>query len=369
MRNPRYSEVLVASRAGDYPVRVGSGVRALLPETVAGAAPSGRCALITDENVDALWGREVAASLAAEGIDVVAASFPAGEVHKTRETWAALTDALMEAALGRDSCVVSLGGGVVGDVAGFVAATFLRGVPLIQVPTTTLAMIDASVGGKTGVDHPAGKNLVGAFHAPVAVLADPDFLGTLDAGVRAEGFAEAVKHGVIVDAGYADWLAANAAPLLDGDPERVERAVRRSVEIKSGVVSADEFEAGRRRILNLGHTVGHAVELNSGYTLPHGHAVAVGMVAEARIGERLGVTARGTAGEVRRLVRAFGLPDFDAGLLRPRHLTGLMARDKKTRSGVVHIVRLLEVGCVGEGDGTTIPVPDEDLVRFMKGWS
>lgn len=369
MRNPRYSEVRVASRTGGYPVRVGRGVRALLPETVAGAARSGRCALISDGNVDALWGREVAASLAAGGIDAVAASFPPGEAHKTRETWAALTDVLMEAALGRDSCVVSLGGGVVGDVAGFVAATFLRGVPLIQVPTTTLAMIDASVGGKTGVDHSSGKNLVGAFHAPAAVLADPEFLATLEVGTRAEGFAEAVKHGVILDAGYADWLAAHAGSLLAGDPDQVERAVLRSVEIKAAVVSADEFEGGRRQVLNLGHTVAHALELHSGYALAHGHAVAVGMVAEARIGEALGVTARGTAEEVRGLVRAFGLPDFDAGLLRPGRLVGLMARDKKTRSGVAHIVRLLEVGRVGEGDGTTIPVPDEDLVRIMKDWS
>lgn len=369
MRNPRYSEVLVASLPCDYPVRVGSGVRALLPEAVAGSAPSGRCALITDDNVGALWGREVAGSLTAVGIDVVTASFPAGEAHKTRETWAALTDALMEAGLGRDSCVVALGGGVVGDVAGFVAATFLRGVPVIQVPTTTLAMIDASVGGKTGVDHSAGKNLVGAFHAPVAVLADPEFLGTLKAGVRAEGFAEALKHGVIADAGYAEWLAANAGPLLGAATRPVERAVRRSVEIKAAVVSADEFEAGRRQVLNLGHTVAHAIELHSGYALPHGHAVAVGMVAEALIGESLGVTARGTAEEVRRLVRAFGLPDFHSGFLRPGRLARLMTRDKKTRSGVAHIVRLFEVGRVGEGDGTTIPVPDEDLVRIMKGWS
>ncbi len=359
----------VVSVAGEYSVRIGSGVRALLPEAVARAAPSGRCALISDENVDRLWGRTVAESLAARGIDVVPASFPAGEAHKTRETWAALTDALMEAGLGRDGCVVSLGGGVVGDVAGFVAATFLRGVPFIQAPTTTLAMIDASVGGKTGVDHPAGKNLVGAFHAPAAVLADPDFLATLDRDRRAEGFAEAVKHGAIMDAGYADWLGEHAASLLAGDPERVERAVRRSVEIKSAVVSADEFEAGRRRILNLGHTVAHAIELDSGYAMPHGRAVAVGLVAEARIGEELGVTARGAADEIRRLVRAFGLPDFAAGLLRPGRLTSLMARDKKTRSGVVHIVRLLEVGRTGEGDGATIPVPDEDLVRIMKGWS
>ena len=369
MPNSPYSEVLVGSAAGGYPVRIGMGVRAGLAAAVGRAAPSGRCALITDDNVGALWGSEVGGLLAAEGIQVVAASFQAGEERKTRETWAALTDVLMEAGLGRDSCVVALGGGVVGDVAGFVAATFLRGVPFVQVPTTTLAMIDASVGGKTGVDHPAGKNLVGAFHAPAAVFSDTAFLATLDTGTLAEGFAEAVKHGVILDPAYAEWLATRAASLLGGGAGDVERAVLRSVEIKSEIVSADEFEAGRRQILNLGHTVGHAIELHSGYALPHGHAVAAGMVAEARIGEALGVTAPGTTQEIRTLVRAFGLPDFDPGLLRPRRMAGFMARDKKARSGVAHMVRLESLGCVATGDRTTVPVPAEELVRIMEGWS
>ena len=360
--------MVVGSAAGGYPVRVGAGVRAELAVAVGETAPSGRCALITDERVGALWGREMKALLASEGIDVLPASFPAGEVHKTRDTWAALTDALLGAGLGRDSCVVALGGGVVGDVAGFVAATYLRGVPCVQVPTTTLAMVDAAVGGKTGVDHPAGKNLVGVFHAPAAVLADPVFLTTLDTGTLAGGFAEAVKHGVILDADYAEWLGARAGSLLKRRDEDVERAVLRSVEIKSRIVSADEFEVGRRQILNLGHTVGHAIEVHSGYTLPHGHAVAVGMVAEARIGEALGVTAPGTAGEIRTLVRAFGLPDFDPGLLRPRRMAGLMARDKKTRSGVVRVVRLEAVGRVASGLEATVPVPAEELVRIMREW-
>lgn len=361
--------MLVGSAAGGYAVRVGTGVRAGLAAAVEEAAPSGRCALIADENVDVAWGGEVRGLLAAGGIDVAAATFPAGEAHKTRETWAVLTDALLGAGLGRDGCVVACGGGVAGDLAGFVAATYLRGVPFVQLPTTTLAMIDASVGGKTGVDHPAGKNLVGAFHAPSAVLADPAFLATLDAETLAAGFAEAVKHGVILDAAYAEWLGARAGSLLGGGAEDVERAVIRSVEIKSEVVSEDEFEAGRRRILNLGHTVGHAIELHSGYTLPHGHAVAAGMVAEARIGEALGVTAPGTAGEIRGLVRAFGLPDFHPGLLRPRRMVGFMARDKKNRFGAVHIVRLEAVGRVGSGTGTTVPVPAKEIVRIMEGWS
>ena len=345
---------------------MGSGVRSLLPAAVAASASSGRCALISDRTVARLWYEEVAALLGGEGIEVVPAFFPPGEASKTRETWGRLTDLLMDARLGRDCCVVSLGGGVVGDMAGFVAATFLRGVPFVQVPTTTLAMIDASVGGKTGVDHPAGKNLVGAFHAPSEVLADPDFLHTLDPGLRGQGYAEAAKHGVILDATYAGWLSTHARELLDGDSVAVEPAVVRSVALKAEVVSGDEFEAGRRKILNFGHTVAHALELDSAYGLPHGHAVAVGMVAEARIGEALGWTAHGTAAEVRRLVRAFDLPDSHPSLRHARRLAHLMVADKKTRSGVVHVVPLQEMGRAGLGDDTTVPIPEEELVRVME---
>ena len=364
-----YSQVTVRSSSGGYFVRVGAGAREGLPGVVGYLAPSGRCAVISDERVAGHWYDETAASLASHGVDAVPAFFPPGEASKTRETWSALTDVLMNAGLGRDSCVVALGGGVTGDLAGFVAATFLRGVPLVQVPTTTLAMIDASVGGKTGVDHPAGKNLVGAFHSPAAVLADPGFLGTLDAGLRAQGYAEAVKHGVILDAEYAGWLASRARPLLEGAAGPVERAVKRSVELKAEVVSGDEFEAGRRQILNFGHTVGHALELDSGYATPHGHAVAAGMVAEARIGEELGVTAAGAADEIRALVKAFGLPSSHPALTRPRRLAELMVRDKKTRSGVVHMVRLEEIGRTGTGGEATIPVRRSDLVRIVKGFN
>lgn len=362
----RCSEIPVRSSSGGYPVRVGSGVRRLLPAAVAAAAPSGRCALISDRTVAELWYEDVASLPGEEGIEVVPAFFSGGEASKTLETWARLTDVLMDARLGRDCCVVSLGGGVVGDVAGFVAATFLRGVPFIQVPTTTLAMIDASVGGKTGVDHPAGKNLIGAFHAPCQVLADPDVLQTLDPGLRAQGYAEAVKHGVILDAAYAGWLSAHARELLDGDAVAVELAVVRSVRLKAEVVSGDEFEAGRRKVLNFGHTVAHALELDSGYALPHGHAVAVGMVAEARIGEALGWTSRGTAEAVRDLVRAFDLPDTHPSLDHARRLARLMATDKKTRSGVVHMVPLKELGRTGVDGDTTVPVPEDELVQVLE---
>ncbi len=313
-----------------------------------------------------LWYDEIAELLANDEIEVVPAFFPPGESSKTRKTWGRLTDALMEARLGRDCCVVSLGGGVVGDVAGFVAATFLRGVPFIQVPTTTLAMIDASVGGKTGVDHPAGKNLVGAFHAPREVLTDPDFLSTLETALLAQGYAEALKHGVILDAEYAAWLERHARNLMAGDPAAVERAVVLSVRLKADVVSRDEFEGDARKVLNFGHTVGHALELACDYALPHGYAVAVGMVAEARIGEALGWTSPGTADAVRRMVRAFGLPDDHPALGRARRLARLMATDKKTRSGIVHLVRLERIGRTGAAGKTTVPIREDQLVSALE---
>ncbi|MXX54159.1 MAG: 3-dehydroquinate synthase, partial [Gemmatimonadetes bacterium] len=225
---------------------------------------------------------------------------------------------------------------------------------------------DASVGGKTGVDHPAGKNLVGAFHAPAEVLADPDFLDTLDIGRRAEGYAEAVKHGVILDAAYAEWLGANASDLLDGDAAAVEHAVVRSVRHKAEVVAGDEFEAGRRKVLNFGHTVAHALELGSGYLLPHGHAVAVGMVAEARIGEALGWTAAGTAEAIRGVVRAFDLPDSHPLMGRVHRLAGMMITDKKTRRGIVHMVPLREVGRTADRLGSSVPIPGDELLSVLK---
>lgn len=365
----RPRRIAVGAASGPYAVHVGVGAMEFAGPIARTAAPSGRCALISDSEVAALWAERMRRALAAAGVEAVTASFPAGEANKTRATWQRLTDALLAAGLGRDSCVVALGGGVTGDTAGFVAATYMRGVPVLQVPTTTLAMIDASVGGKTGVDHALGKNLVGTFHPPCAVLADPRFLATLDRERRAEGFAEAVKHGAVADAEYASWLAANATELLDAQEDAIERAVARSVEIKAGVVSTDEFEAGKRQVLNFGHTVGHALEAASGFTLPHGQAVAAGMVAEARIGEAAGVTQAGASKEIAAMVRAFGLSSRRPSSADPGELAGLMSRDKKTRSGVVHVVLLATLGRVHETDGrVATPVPAADLARVLAEW-
>lgn len=343
-------QIEVKTRSGSYTVYIEPGARQRLPGVVERAAPSGRCVLISDETVLGLWGDDVLGILRRGGLEVAALSFPAGEVHKTRKTWARLTDEILDLGLGRDGCVVALGGGVVGDVAGFVAATYMRGVPVVQVPTTTLAMIDASVGGKTGVDHRSGKNLVGAFHPPAAVVGDTEFLSTLSTDLRGQGFAEALKHGFILDLSHAEDLARSSEALLDGDPSVTAPVIRRSASLKARVVEADERESGFREVLNFGHTVAHAVELAEEFRLPHGHAVAIGMVAEARLGEKLGFTREGTAALVEEKVTALGLPVSYEGC-SGEELTRLASHDKKNRQGQIRVVFLSEAGKVDANGG------------------
>jgi 3-dehydroquinate synthase len=289
-------------------------------------------AVVSDAHVGPLHAARVHAALTAAGpasLHLV----PAGEASKSRTRWAELTDALLAAGMGRDGCLVALGGGVVGDLAGFVAATYMRGVPLVQVPTSLLAMVDASVGGKTGIDVPAGKNLVGAFHQPRLVLADPDVLATLPLAELRAGLAEAVKHGLIADADYLAGIEAEADDLLARNPAVLERLVHRSVEIKAAVVGRDPLEAGERAILNAGHTVAHALERVTGYELPHGLAVAVGLVVEARAGESAGHTADGTADRLARVLGALGLAAAPPAGTDPEAVLAAMATDKKGRGG------------------------------------
>ncbi len=374
--------VEVRTRGGSYPVVVEPGGVERLPELLASLAPAHRYALITDATVDALHGERVEALVARTGREVARFPFPAGERHKSREEWSRLTDALLAWGMGRDGCVVALGGGVTGDLAGFVAATFMRGVPVVHLPTSLVAMIDSSVGGKTGVDVPGGKNLVGAFHPPKFVLADPELAGTLPRWERAQGLVEAVKHGAILDRGYLDALAKGAEALLDGDPLATTAAVHRSVEIKAEVVSRDEFEGGLRQVLNFGHTLGHALEQVSAYRIPHGSGVAAGMVLEARLGEALGITAGGTTELLAGVLARFG---FGAGsgegsgegpadafpaevmacLETPGALVAATRMDKKVRAGAVRYVLLERAGAVHPGQGWSHPVPEVEVLGLL----
>ena len=327
-----------------YDVIIEAGLLRRLGALVGAAAPAHRYVVIADAQVEHYWGARALAALEQAGLRAELLSFPPGEPHKTRETWRALTDQMFGLGLGRDSAVIALGGGVTGDVAGFVAATYMRGLPVVQVPTTLLAMIDASVGGKTGVDVPAGKNLVGAFLQPRLVLIDPDTLDTLPPVELVNGLAEAVKHGAIADRAYFDWLA--SMPALS-DPQSRLRLIRDSVRIKASFVAADVLESGPRAALNFGHTIGHALELAAGFGLAHGQAVSIGMITEATLGERLGVTKMGTARLLADTLRACGLETAPpAGAAAALEATLL---DKKARGGKARFVLLSEIGAVARG--------------------
>ncbi|HEY4216387.1 MAG TPA: 3-dehydroquinate synthase [Gemmatimonadaceae bacterium] len=344
-----------------YTVTIAPNALASVGDVVRKVARAHRYAIITDSNVGPMYASRVHEALGDASVFTV----PAGEAHKTRDSWASLTDQLLAAGFGRDTTIIALGGGVVGDLAGFVAATYMRGVPYVQVPTSLLAMIDASVGGKTGVDTPAGKNLVGAFHHPAAVIADISVLATLPPEHLRAGLAEAIKHGVIADAAYFDSVLRFASTLSNPDVagSAMLDLVARSVEIKADVVRRDERESGVRKTLNFGHTIGHAVELCSDYTLLHGDAVAIGMVYESLIAERVGVAAGGTANAVRDAVRAAGLPDRRPAAISANDVIAAARGDKKAREGRAEYALPARVGAMAaEASGWAVPV-DESLVR------
>ena len=328
---------LAEQRDSSYDILIGSGLVHQLDKILAQYCPAAAYALISDSHVGKAYGEPVAAQLTDAGLRVELLTFPAGEWNKTRDTWASLSDRMLAAHLGRDGAVIALGGGVVNDVGGFVAATYLRGVPLVQVPTSLLAMIDSSIGGKTGVDVPAGKNLLGAFHQPRVVVADPDLLGSLSSVQLAAGLAEAVKHGAIADAEYFAFLESEYAAIFAKHAPVLERVVRRSVEIKAAVVAQDEREKGKRAILNFGHTVGHAIEATSQYEVLHGEAVAIGMVYEGRLAETLGIAVAGTARRIAAVLERLNLPVERPDASHVDDLIAAMRADKKVRAGEIRL--------------------------------
>lgn len=340
---------------------------------VAQVAPAHTVVVVTDLHVAALQLPAVIGSLRhfLPQARVLFRAITPGEQHKTRESWNALTDWMLEERCGRDTTVVALGGGVVGDLAGFVAATFMRGVPVVQVPTSLLAMVDASVGGKVGVDTPAGKNLVGAFHQPHAVLVDPTVLQTLDVAHRRAGLAEVIKHGIIADASYLQAAIALGPSLVDGRDmswhgDALARLVARSVEIKADVVREDEREGGLRQVLNFGHTFGHAIEAASGFSLLHGEAIAIGMVLESRLAEQLGVAEPGTTAVVRDALRGVGLPVDRPGDQAPSTLLDLMRVDKKARGGRIVFSLPAAIGrMAGAGSRYGIAIDERDILSVL----
>jgi 3-dehydroquinate synthase len=337
-------ELTVELGARRYPIRIGPGLLEDA-EMLAALVPGRHALIVTDSNVAPHYLAPLQHALADKTIAVF--TLPPGEREKNLSRFAEVIDTLARLGAHRDATVVALGGGVVGDLAGFVAACWMRGVRFLPLPTTLLAMIDASVGGKTALDLPQGKNLIGAFHQPVAVIADTSTLDTLPARELRAGLAEAVKYAAIADAEFFAWLEAQAEALLTRDPEALAHAIAVCCAGKAGIVARDETEQGERLLLNFGHTIGHAIEAEQGYgerasnpeqTLLHGEAVAIGMMSATRLSERLGCATAADTERLRTLLMRLGLPTDLPTEISAAALLERMRLDKKAVSGALRLI-------------------------------
>ena len=337
-------EISVSLGSRSYPILVGAGTLSTVGLELAKRGVGRRVVLITDAAISRLHGDPVRRSLIEAGFDVTQVDIPEGEQAKRLDVASDLWDRLLDLGCDRSSTVVALGGGAVGDLAGFVAATYMRGMNFVQVPTTLLAQVDASIGGKTAIDHPHGKNLIGAFHQPRMVIVDPQTLTTLSEREFRSGLAEVIKHGIVLDAAYFQDLEASIPALMARDLSTLDRVVAGSCRLKAAVVERDEQEAELRWVLNNGHTVGHALEAATGFRRwAHGEAVSLGMVAEARLAERLGVGTAATTERQRRLLDAVGLP-VKGHATDPAVVIEALSHDKKRRDGRVSFVLAPEIG-------------------------
>jgi 3-dehydroquinate synthase len=333
----------VALEGRSYPIHIGPGLMAR-PELIVDRLRQKKAALVTNSTVGPLYAGALRRRLEERGVTVVEIVLPDGEQHKNWETLNDIFDALLENRAERGTTLIALGGGVVGDLAGFAAAVYQRGVPFIQVPTTLLAQVDSAVGGKTAVNHPLGKNMIGAFYQPVAVLADTDTLATLPRRELAAGIAEVVKYGVIQDAAFFEWLEGNMDRLVNREAEALTYAIERSCAIKADIVARDERETGDRALLNYGHTFGHAIETALGYgEWLHGEAVAAGMVLAARLSQRLALIGAPEVRRIAELLARAGLPTTAPDLGVERYLE-LMGHDKKVQGGRMRFILAKRLG-------------------------
>jgi 3-dehydroquinate synthase len=335
--------VNVALGDRSYPIHIGAGLLDHA-DLVLPYLKTRRGVIVTNEVVAPLYLERFERALCSAGATTRSIVLPDGEVHKDWPTLNGIFDGLLSGSADRGTTLIALGGGVIGDMTGFAAATYQRGVPFIQVPTTVLAQVDSSVGGKTAINHPLGKNMIGAFHQPRLVLADTETLNTLpDRELRA-GLAEIIKYGLIRDADFLGWLEANVDALLARDQAALTHAIERSCRNKAEVVEADETEQGQRALLNLGHTFGHAIEAGLGYgTWLHGEAVAAGMVMAADLSHRLGWIARDDVKRIQQILRCVGLPVAGPELGAARYLE-VMGHDKKVADGQLRLVLLKGIG-------------------------
>ena len=357
MSDHRRESSLVHVELGErsYSIRIGSGLLASID-----VVPAGACVIVSNETVAPLYAGLLATALESRGKKVDTIVLPDGESFKDWATLQRIFDALLAVHADRTTTIFALGGGVIGDLAGFAAACFMRGIAYVQVPTTLLAQVDSSVGGKTAINHPLGKNLIGAFHQPSAVIADIDTLETLPSRELVAGLAEVIKYGAVADAPFLDWIEANLAALLARDKPALAHAVKRSCELKAAVVAADERESGVRATLNFGHTFAHAIETGTGYgSWLHGEAVGCGMAMAADLSVRLGGIEAALAERLTGIVAAAGLPVRAPALGVERYLE-LMSLDKKAVGGDLRFV-LLE----GPGRAALRAAPSASVIQTL----
>jgi 3-dehydroquinate synthase len=343
-----------------YPITIGQSLLSdagLIGRHIAGS----RVAVVTNTTVAPLYLDTLVRSLSATGKQVTTIVLPDGEEEKNWASLMKVFDVLLAEKCDRKTTLLALGGGVIGDLTGYAAASYMRGVPFIQVPTTLLAQVDSSVGGKTGINHPLGKNMIGAFYQPQAVIADIETLNTLPPRELSAGLAEVIKHGAIIDAGFFDWIEANIGKLVARDGAALAYAIQRSCEIKADVVRQDEREGGLRAVLNFGHTFGHAIEAGLGYgEWLHGEAVGCGMVMAADLSHRLGFIDAATKERVKALVRAAGLPVVAPDLGTERWVE-LMQVDKKNEDGQIKFILIKPLGTP-----VIMPVPQDAMFATLK---
>lgn len=356
---PACQRVRVSTPGADYDILIGAGLVSA-PGSFAGLPRAAHGVVVSNPVVDALHGAALRAALAPHYARISTVLLPDGEAHKDWPTLNLIFDHLLGQGCDRQTVLFALGGGVVGDITGFAAACYMRGVPFVQVPTTLLAQVDSSVGGKTAVNHPLGKNMVGAFYQPVRVVCDLDTLATLPPRELSAGLAEVIKYGPIADAAFMDWTEANMAALRAGDRDALAHAVQRSCEIKAAVVGQDERESGLRAILNFGHTFGHAIEAGMGYgAWLHGEAVGCGMVLAAELSALLGRVPMEFVSRLKRLVAAAGLPVQAPAMAGERWLQ-LMRLDKKAQAGEIRFVLIDRPGLA-----SVQPAPDALVLQAI----
>ncbi len=353
---------LKKSLDNSYEILIDSGLLSQVPSELKKSKLGNKYAIITDTNVEKLYAKDFLRNFVMNRLDTYLLRFNAGEQQKTRKTKEYLEDELIDFNFTRDSVIIALGGGVVGDVAGFVAATFNRGVPYVQVPTTLLAMVDSSIGGKVAVDHPLGKNLVGAFHQPKKVFIDLDILKSLPKREILNGLAEIIKHAIIADKELFNFIDKNMDKILKSDSKVMEKIIKRNCEIKARIVEADEKESGLRKVVNLGHTVGHAVEALMNFQISHGEAVAIGMSKEAEIAKELKLINQKDVDTIKAILKKAGLPTEIPKGIKSKEIMKKTLLDKKVVAGKVQYVLPLGVGKVKYG----IEVPDSIVSKVIK---